>query len=119
MELTLYTRNYNAANSINNFMEFYYSLQMKYLASDLLKKGLSPKQISAAVVTAIKVASASGIETKEHFMPVYSAIGQEIIQDCKLSVLGYGLVLLNADPTIFAVGDFQVHVLTEFFKTCN
>lgn len=52
-------------------------------------------------------------------MPVYSAINQEIIQDCKLSHLGYGLVLMNANPNLSVVGDFQVNVLREFLKGRN
>ncbi|MBQ0786907.1 MAG: hypothetical protein KBT69_05375 [Oceanihabitans sp.] len=119
MELTIYTKGYDNANSINNFMDFYYSLQMTHLASDLLKKGLSPKQISDAVAVAFKIAKSSTIETKKHFMPVYSAINQEIIQDCKLSHLGYGLVLMNANPNLSVVGDFQVNVLKEFLKGRN
>ncbi|AUC84645.1 hypothetical protein CW731_04735 [Polaribacter sp. ALD11] len=90
---------------------------MKYLASDLLKKGLSPKQISDAVATAVKIASSSDIDTKMHFRPVYSAINQEIIRDCKLSQLGYGLVLMNANPNVSTVGNFQVNILGEFLKT--
>lgn len=119
MEVTLYNRSNNTADVITNFMDFYYSLQMKYLASDLLKKGLSPRQISDAVEIAIKVANASGIGTQEHFMPVYSAINQEIVKDCKLSHLGYSLVLMNADPSLAIVGDFQINILTEFLKSRN
>ena len=119
MELIIYSKEYNRTGTIHNFMDFYYSLQMTHLASDLLKKGLSPKQISDAVAIAVKIAKSSTIETKKHFMPVYSAINQEIIQDCKLSHLGYGLVLMNANPNLSVVGDFQVSVLNEFFKMKN
>tara|TARA_R110000868_G_scaffold257374_3_gene514484 strand:+ start:8523 stop:8825 length:303 start_codon:yes stop_codon:yes gene_type:complete len=100
-------------------MAFYYSLQMTHLASDLLNKGLSPKQISDAIVMAVKIAKSSGIGTRKHFMPIYSALKQEIIQDCKLSHLGYGLVLINASPNLSAVGDFQVNVLKAFFNLKN
>lgn len=119
MELTIYTKEYKTSNAIQNFMDFYYSLQMKYLASDLLKKGLTPKQISDAVTMAVKITSASGMDMKKHFMPIYSAINQEIIKDCKLSQIGYGLVLMNANPNLSTVGDFQVNVLKEYFKLKN
>lgn len=119
MELTLHPRGYETSDAIHNFMDFYYSLQMNYLASDLLKKGFSPEQISDAVIMAVKIARSSGIGTQKHFMPIYSAIDQEIIKDCKLSHLGYGLVLMNADPNLSVVGDFQVSLLEEFLKTRN
>ena len=85
-------------------------------ASDFLQKGLTPTQISEAVTLAIKIAKSSGIEIRKHFKLVYSAIQQEIIQDCKLSHLGYGLVLMNASSNLKVVGDFQVKLLSEFFK---
>ncbi len=114
MDLLIYTKHYDVSDTIHNFVDFYYTLNMKYLASDLLVQGLSPSQITDAVTTAIKVANSSGIEAYKHFMPVYSGIKQEIIQDCKLSHLGYGLVLMNANPDLSIVGDFQVGVLKQF-----
>ena len=116
MELTIYNSNYDTSESIQNFMDFYYSLQMKHLASDFLNKGLSPKQISEAVTMAIKIANSSNIDTHKHFKPVYSAIDQEIIKDCKLSHLGYGLVLMNADKNLPAVSEFQMDILNNFLK---
>jgi hypothetical protein len=89
---------------------------MKNWASDLLEKGLSPKQINDAVITAIKIANSSGLETRKHFKPMFSGTKQEIIQDCKLSQLGYGLVLLNADSNLSVVGTFQVGLLEEFLN---
>lgn len=114
MELLIYADKYQEADAIHNFMEFYHSLHMKYLASDLLGKGLSPKQITEAVFKAIKIANASGINSNKHFKPVFSGINKSIIQDCKLSQFGYGLVLMNADANLSVVSEFQVDLL----KTC-
>ena len=47
-------------------------------------------------------------------MPVFSGIDKGIIQDCKLSLLGYGLVLMNADINLSVVGEFQVDVLKRY-----
>ena len=116
MELSIYTGKDVEFDAFLNFMNFYYSINMKYLASDLLDKGLSPKQINEAVVLAIKIANSSGIEVYKHFMPVFSGIDHYIIQDCKLSHLGYGLVLINADVNIAVVGAFQVAVLNEYLN---
>lgn len=111
MELLIFKRTYNQPDAIHNFMDVYHSLNMTYLASDLLDKGLTAKQISEAVVAAIKLANASKINTKAHFKPVFSGLKQGVIEDCKLSQLGYGLVLLNADSKLSVVADFQVDVL--------
>jgi hypothetical protein len=116
MELTIYQRENDTFGTIHNFMDLYYSLQMEYLASDLLKKGLLPNQISDAVTIAIKIANSSGISARKHFMPIYSAINQEIMRDCKLSHLGYGLVLMNANPNLSIVADFQLSILKAFLK---
>ncbi|UAM97640.1 hypothetical protein K8354_15245 [Polaribacter litorisediminis] len=114
MKLIIYPKEQKTSESIQNLMEFYYSLKMHHLASDLLNKGLSPEQISNAVSMAIKIAQSSGIGTQKHFMPVYSSIDQQIIKDCKLSAIGYGLVLMNANPNLAVVGDFQVSLLKKF-----
>ncbi|WP_179374836.1 hypothetical protein [Winogradskyella wichelsiae] len=116
MELSIYTGVYDITDTVQNFMNVYYATHMNYLASDLLKKGLSPEQINKAVTIAIKVANTSGIEAHKHFLPVYSGLREGIIQDCKLSHLGYGLVLLNADPSATVVSEFQVDVLKSFIK---
>ena len=116
MELSIYSKSYNDAEAILNFMDFYYAINMKHLASELLDKGLSPEQISDATVMAIKIANSSGIEAQKHFMPVFSGMGQTIIQDCKLSHLAYGLVLMNADASLSVVGEFQVDVLKRYLE---
>lgn len=114
MELLIYSRTYDQADAARNFIDFYYSLQMKHLASDLLDKDFSPKQISEAVTRAIKIANALGVEVHKHFRPVFSGIRQDIIQDCKLSDMGFGLVLMNADTSLSVVGEFQLKVLKKY-----
>ncbi len=111
MEITIFTNEYKPAESIVHFMDFYYSLRMKYLASDLLKQGLKPNQINEAMVRAINVGKTSGMDIGKHFRPVFSGIEKEIISDCRLSHLAYILVLMNADVELQVVGDFQVSVL--------
>lgn len=116
MEVVIYTLEYTKTDSIDRFIDFYHSLNMKYLASDLLDKGLSPKQISEAVTLAIKVVNSSGIEVHKHFMPVFSGLEQGIIEDCKLTHLGYGLVLMNADSNLAFVSEFQIDVLKGYLN---
>jgi hypothetical protein len=116
MEISIFRKEYGTSESITHFMDFYYSLQMKYLASDLLYEGLSPQQISDAVLRAIKVGKSSGLDIHQHFKPLFSSIDREIIGDCKLSQLGYGLVLMNAEAKTSAVGNWQLKVLEKYFK---
>ncbi|WP_299210204.1 hypothetical protein [uncultured Dokdonia sp.] len=106
---------YDRADSLDYFLDLYHRLNMRFWASDLLEKGLSPKQINEAVRTAIKIANSSGLETRKHFKPMFNGTREGVIQDCKLSLLGYGLVLLNADSDLSVVGTFQVSLLEEFF----
>jgi len=87
---------------------------MQHLASDLLDKGLTPDQITNAVVKALRVAKLSDMEVHKHFMPVFSALDRQIIKDCKLSHLAYGLILMNADTEVSSVGGFQISVLEHY-----
>lgn len=43
MEISIYNADNKTVNSIAHFMDFYYSLRLKHLASDWLDQGLSPK----------------------------------------------------------------------------
>ncbi len=115
MELLIYNNKYTAKpDVIDNFLDFYYFIHLNYLASDLLEKGLTPEQISEAVLKAIKIGKSSGLEIRKHFMPVYTDKNKEIINDCKLSKLAYGLVLLNANPDLSSVGKYQIMVLEKY-----
>jgi hypothetical protein len=116
MELLLHRNSYKVADSVQNFMNFYYSSSMKHLASDLLDEGLLPGQISEAISAAITAAKASNIEICKHFMLVYSGIDRTIIRDCKLSDLVYGLVIINADSSLCSISKFQVEVLNTYFE---
>lgn len=118
MEIAVFTTA-NRPHSIDSFMDFYYSLQMKFLASDLLRQGLSPIQIGDAVIKAINVAKSSGMNVRENFKPVFSSIANEVISDCKLSRLGYGLVLMNAETKFSAVAKWQRKVLEDFLDAAD
>ena len=115
MDLLIYQTEYHQADAIETFLDFYYNIRLDHLASDLLKEGLSPEQISDAVLKAMNVGKSSGLEIQQHFMPVFTDMKREIINDCKLSKLGYGLVLLNADTEVSTVGQWQIKVLEAYF----
>ena len=117
MEIILYREEYENVDAIDNFIRFYNNVNMKYLASDLLERGLSPRQITKAILKAIKVGKSSGIKVEKHFMPVFTQVDSGIINDCRLSKLAYGLLLLNADVDLAVVGEWQVDVLKGYLKT--
>ena len=116
MEISIFNSDNRAIDSIANFVDFYYSFRLKHLASDLLEQGLSPEQITEAVVKAMTVGKSSGLEIDQHFRPVFTGIEKQVVSDCKLSHLAYGLVLMNADVELPVVGDFQVSVLQQYIR---
>ena len=52
----------------------------------------------------------------KHFLPVFNGINVAVVQDCKLSHLAYGLVLMNADGAVDTVGQFQISVLEKYLR---
>lgn len=114
MQLLIYQKEYKQADTIETFIDFYYNLQLKQLASDLLDEGLSPKQISDAVLKAIKIGKSLGLDIRQHFMPLFTDRNRKILNDFKLSKLAYGLVLLNADTDVSTVGEWQIKILKAY-----
>jgi len=114
MEISIFNSDNRTIDSIANFLDFYYSFRLKHLASDLLEQGLSPEQITEAVVKAMTVGGSSGLEIDQHFRPVFTGIEKHVVSDCKLSHLACGLVLMNADAGLQVVGNFQLSVLQQY-----
>jgi hypothetical protein len=117
MAITLFAKEPLSSSTIDDFMECFYSLRLRYLASDLLYVGLSPQQIAEAVSKAINIGKSSGIDVRQHFRPVFSSLKNEIIKDCKLSHLAYSLVLINADIKVSSVQKFQLAVIKKYLNT--
>ena len=111
MKLTIYAQTNTSANTIDRFMDLYYSLQMCHLASELFDKGFTPPQLSRAIAKAIQIAENTGLPTERHFKPIYLSTGHSLYSDYKLSKLGLGLVLLNGDLEIPSVQNFQIQLL--------
>jgi len=116
MDLVLFHNKYGEEEPLNNFRDIYFGRQMKYLASDLLNEGLSPSDIRSAVQKAMKVCGTAEIEFRKHFIPIYTQIDGMLINDCKLSLLGYGLVLLNAEVYHPNTAKLQIRVMKDFFR---
>lgn len=116
MMLTIFSHESKTMDNIAYFLDFYYTLNLSFLARDLLRSGLTPNQISEAVDRAVNVGKASRLKLHQHFKPIFSSIGKEIIKDCKLSLLAYGLVLMNADIDLKVVGNFQICILQQYLN---
>ena len=116
MNVVIFQANNEAQNALTDFRDLYFNSQMKYFASDLLREGLSPIAIRDAVQKAIRICNTSNLEVREHFQLIYTEMKGTIIRDCKLSELGYGLVMLNAEETIPLVAQWQLKVLSKFLE---
>jgi len=100
--------------SFSDFQDLLLGSTMKYLASDLIRDGLSPSTINLAVEKAISVCLNADIQLRQHFIPVYTQVDNVLIKDCKLSSLGIGLVLLNAGTDNRLTSLWQLKVMRKF-----
>lgn len=116
MEMTIYLQENEPNETLDSFLDIYFCSQMKYLASDLLKEELSPVDISNALRRAMMACQTAELNVREHFQPVYTQVGGMLCKDCKLSLFGYALMVLNANVKIPTVAKWQLNVLKEFVK---
>lgn len=116
MAIILYHREIEQEDSFSAFRDMYFSSKMKYLASDFLKVGLSSNDIVQAVKRAINSSKNVGLEVKEHFAPVYTQVEGMLFNDCKLSKMGYAMVLLNANINLPIVAKWQSRLVNDFLK---
>ncbi|MFC7444913.1 hypothetical protein C7H62_0547 [Mesoflavibacter sp. HG96] len=112
MKVTIYKHNYNSnSETLNHFLEMVYASQMNYLASDLLKKGISKDDISQAVKEAIEVMKMANMNINQHFIPVYTQINGFLFKDFKLSHQAFKLVLQNLPPKNMFVSKLQIRLI--------
>lgn len=116
MEVILYQNKYNTNESIESFIDLLYCSKMNYLASDLLHVGLSSSDIQDAINRALIVSINSDVKIRKHFAPMYTQVDGQVFRDCKLSEVGYSLVLLNARPDLKATGKWQMKVIANMLK---
>jgi hypothetical protein len=102
---------YRVNTAIDDFLKTFYLQQLNYMASDLLDNDYQPKDILEALDRAMTICKNAGLQVECHFMPLYSDRNGVTIRDCKLSLLGYQLLLLNANPNHPATARFQINIL--------
>ena len=116
MNIIVYQKKFAPSNFSDEFLDNYFSAQMKYLASDLLDKGLSPGDITIAIQEAISCGQTAGLNIRQHFYPLYTYRKGSLVKDCKLSELGYGLVLLNANVKFPIVANWQIKLVEHVLR---
>ncbi|GAL69146.1 hypothetical protein [Jejuia pallidilutea] len=116
MKMILYNTFIRKPNTIDNFIDAVHLINMPYLASDLLKKGLSPNDITFAIRKALIVTRKLDIDARKHFKQFYSNNNGQLLKDCKLSKLGYALVLINLNPNSAYVANLQLSMAEYFFN---
>lgn len=114
MELIVYQKQYKY--TFDDFVNRIYHMEMKHLASDLLAKGIQPEDIKIAVKKAILATVNSKLDAKKHFQPIISVKNGTSFIDCRLSKLGYSLVLLGSEPKNEYIAAFQMKVANQFFN---
>lgn len=114
MEIIVYHDRYYSEDSLEEFLDVLFYRGMDYFASDLLDKGLTPKDLSEAIKRAMLAGKTAGLELRRHFIPVYTQFEGTLVKDCKLSKLGYALLLMNANVANPVVANWQMQVLEQF-----
>jgi hypothetical protein len=114
-----FSKTYRINSAIDDFLKTFYLQQLTYMASDLLDNEYEPKDIMEGLDRAMTVCKTAGLPVACHFMPLYSDRNGVTIRDCKLSLLGYQLLLLNANPNHPATARFQLNILERLGTTAK
>lgn len=116
-------RRYHEVHNVNEWIEGFqymlYGSEMTYLASDLIKEGISVSDLESAIKGAIISTRSAGIETRKHFMPIYTDIDGTVVRDCKTTQLGLAMILLNGNPKVGMVANWQLKLVRHFLTTAN
>ena len=116
-EVVLFQTRDGLHDSFDQFLNVLFYREMKYFASDLLEKGLSPEDIQQAVRRAMMIGKTAGLDLRQHFTLIYTPYQGVLMKDCKLSKLGYAMLLLNARASSPMVAKLQMQVLNHCFKS--
>lgn len=112
MDLMIYNGQTNPNSSLNNFMDMLHGCEMNHLASELLREGWPPEEIQKAFQRAMSIAKMAGLQISHHFCPVYTQNNDGTIRDCKLSKLGFLLVIINGSTDLPLVAVWQINLIS-------
>ena len=116
IDITIYHPNESLGESLENFLHLYHGSHMHRLASDLLKEGFSVKDIMEAVRRAMSICRTGGVDLRPHFQLVYTQLDGTLVRDCRLSDLGYSLVVMNGPADHPLVARWQIRMAREYQK---
>ncbi len=114
--LTVYQTKIDVYESLENFLNLYHGNRMHVLASDLLKEGFSTQDIINAVRQGMVVCRTARLPINQHFQLVYTQLNGALVRDCKLSDIGYALVILNGPPNHPLVAGWQMKLVKEVLE---
>ncbi len=95
----------------DEFFTAFFSRNMPCLASDLLNEGFQEPEIVESVRRAMAVLSSVGLDTRRHFQLISTVQNGMEVRDCKLTALGYAMVLMNGPAENATVGNWQLQLL--------
>lgn len=104
---------YPANPCFEEFLRGVQDSRLCYYASDLQEE-LGFKQISQlaeAVKLAMRACRSQQIPLEEHFKVIYRCRERGIVQDWKLSGLGYGMLILNSNSANPLVAQLQLELI--------
>ena len=116
MILKVYYPQTETIDFLNLYRDLYYNSKLTFLASDLLKEGLTMEDLNSSIQKAIRVCKNAGIKIEKHFLLINTTKNNVSVNDCKLSAFSYGLVILNADINNEVTSNLQVQLMQYLFQ---
>lgn len=105
--------NYPANPYFEEFLKGVQDRKLRYYASDLQEKlGFEQfSQLAEAVRLAMRACRSQQIPLGEHFKAIYRCRERGMVQDWKLSGLGYGMLILNSNAGNPFVARLQLELI--------
>lgn len=102
---------------LHDFLNGFESRRYVYYASELFEdSGFErEEEILKAIERAMLVCATLKISVNDHFKTIYKSVGDDVYIDWKLSPLACSLTLLNGDPRLDKVADFQLRLVRGYF----
>jgi hypothetical protein len=114
MGIVVYQKWYNKGDAIEHFIDMFYTKNLTFLASDLLDKGVELKDLNKSLNKAMTAAKTLDLEISHHFKPIYTQKNNHILEDFKLSKIGFVLVMINCNPKNKLIANLQLSLAKMF-----
>ncbi len=96
-------------DELDDFVNMYHTIHLKYNTQHLLLAGLKSDEINTAVNRAMIVCKLNGVDTREHFKSVYvfDSVKNMVYYDWRMTRQGFALVIMNAPSENTTVARWQ------------